>query len=153
MNRARTAILYRRVAELFVALAVELDADEDRAADPLARLEAFLILYKRGHVDERPDWTRSYVYFVEAPVVHRIKIGVTRGLYDRFNALKTNSPTPLVMLGHIVGDVTDEGSLHARFGRHRANGEWFDDAIKPEILALLAEWAPHLAELEKVYPR
>jgi len=61
MNRARTAILYRRVAELFVELAVELETEDEKPAkrgkvvpfptgpiDEVAAAEAKRILERKG---------------------------------------------------------------------------------------------------------
>lgn len=61
MNRARTAILYRRVAELFVELAAELETEDENPAkrgrvlsfppspiDEVAAAEAKRILQRKG---------------------------------------------------------------------------------------------------------
>lgn len=70
------------------------------------------------------------IYFVQAAIIGRIKIGYchhTR-LAKRTAALQTASPVPLVLLATTDGNKAREAALHARFAACRAIGEWFDPA-------------------------
>lgn len=67
------------------------------------------------------------IYFIQAEVIGRIKIGYTsKGrLEKRISALNTASPVPLKLLCVIPGRPELERRLHRRFRSCRVKGEWF----------------------------
>jgi hypothetical protein len=71
---------------------------------------------------------KGYVYFIEAPSVHRIKIGWAHGdLRVRLSGLQVGSPVPLVILAYMRALFEREAELHRRFASLREIGEWFRD--------------------------
>jgi hypothetical protein len=77
------------------------------------------------------------IYFIQEEATCHIKIGHTDGdPLDRLRALRTGSPSPLVLLGVLPGGFAEEQSLHRRFATARVQGEWFRPV--PELILLLA---------------
>ena len=76
------------------------------------------------------------VYFVQIPSSGAVKIGFSRDVARRFEALQTASPEELVFLGAVRGGIGDEQKIHARFSATRVRGEWFSPS--PDLLALAA---------------
>ncbi len=66
------------------------------------------------------------VYFILAPSVSKIKIGVAAKVVKRFDNLRSMSPVPLLLLGHIEGSYPVETKFHRMFSEYRIHGEWFD---------------------------
>jgi hypothetical protein len=55
-----------------------------------------------------------------------VKIGFTgRNLNKRLSQLRTGAPEPVVVYGVVPGTRADEKAMHAKFQRHRLQGEWF----------------------------
>lgn len=79
------------------------------------------------------------IYFVQAVKSKAIKIGVTNDPAKRLMQLQTGSHEPLVLLGTIPGDYTEESRLHRQFAPYRIHGEWFrsDDQFMAEIQRLI----------------
>jgi hypothetical protein len=70
----------------------------------------------------------QYVYFITAPEVGRVKIGLTTGYPGRrLAALQTGSPCRLHLATYIPTDDCQrlEKDLHNKFARYRLYGEWF----------------------------
>jgi hypothetical protein len=78
---------------------------------------------------------QTYIYFLLGG--DKVKIGVTRDIRARIDAIRTMSPVPITLLCVIPGTPTKEKELHQRFAQHRAHGEWFVDCA--EIRAFIAE--------------
>ena len=77
----------------------------------------------------------SFVYF--AGCGDLVKIGITRTIYQRIKTLNTSSPTPIVLLAHMVGGERED-QLLLRMGRREGlhvRGEWFhnDKSLKALI--------------------
>jgi hypothetical protein len=68
---------------------------------------------------------KSYVYFIEAIGLNRIKIGVSDNPKKRLKQLATSSPVPLLLKGITSGGHGAEKYLHRRFEHLRLNKEWF----------------------------
>jgi hypothetical protein len=90
------------------------------------------------------------IYFIRADRSRYCKIGWTTDLSARLPKLQTGNHLPLKLLASIPGTRADEGSLHHRFARDRASGEWFAlslelrefiDEISGSRLAICARWA------------
>ena len=66
------------------------------------------------------------VYFFKSG--DKIKIGKSKNVENRFNAIKTSCPDPVVNLGFLeVEDSSKlEMDLHELFGEKRSFGEWFE---------------------------
>lgn len=67
----------------------------------------------------------SYVYFIEAVGLERIKIGVSEDPVKRMGQLAASAPTQLRLLGAMPGDAATEKRLHERFAHLRFEREWF----------------------------
>jgi hypothetical protein len=66
------------------------------------------------------------VYFIYAPEVDRVKIGITGGdIAKRFSTLQGQSPTELEMLGVMEATQFTEIELHERFRYCHSHREWF----------------------------
>jgi hypothetical protein len=76
------------------------------------------------------------VYFIQAGGGD-IKIGFSDNPAKRLAQLQTGQPQRLRLLATIPGDARREREIHARFARHRRQGEWFAPA--PEILRFIAD--------------
>lgn len=79
-----------------------------------------------------PD-VHGFVYFIEAPAVRMVKIGVAVNPYSRLAELRTGSPVELVLRGAIAAEEPRamEAHLHYQFWRERRRGEWF--TLSPNI--------------------
>ncbi len=63
-------------------------------------------------------------YFVLAPRLGAVKIGVTRSMASkRISDLQVGSGTPLVLVGEFTGNR--EAEFHKRFDAYKIHGEWF----------------------------
>lgn len=73
----------------------------------------------------------SVVYFLANG--GRVKIGQTRGLYNRIRSLSLRTGAVLLLL---EGGTSLERALHVKFAEHRiGDGEWFD--LTPEIVRFI----------------
>lgn len=70
-------------------------------------------------------WDHSWVYFIEAVGLERIKIGKANNPEARLAGLQTGSPVPLRLLGKIPGGHALEKKLHGEFASLWMDGEWF----------------------------
>ena len=68
---------------------------------------------------------KSFVYFIEAVGLSRIKIGTSDSPEKRLNQLATGSAVPLKIVAIIPGDTELERQLHRRFDHLRFDKEWF----------------------------
>ena len=80
------------------------------------------------------DKEPGFVYFVEAPEVGRIKIGVAVDVCKRLNSLRGSSPARLDLRGFIQMPTWSEARameqrLHREFVEHRCWGEWFETEL------------------------
>lgn len=67
----------------------------------------------------------TFVYFIEAVGIDRIKIGVSRDPEARVQQLSTGSPFPLNLLGKLRGGPELERQLQHQFAALHITGEWF----------------------------
>lgn len=105
---------------------------------------------KRGkHVLARSTRVKHTIYFVEAPAVGAIKIGITANFKRRLEALEAGSPTALVVLHTLRGTARQEGALHTKFLALRTHGEWFraHDEIRDLIEMLRTSSEKEIGEL------
>lgn len=65
------------------------------------------------------------VYLIRCDATDSVKIGIARDPLKRLAALQTANPSPLRLLGSVVGGSDVEAQLHARFAEKRLTGEWF----------------------------
>lgn len=101
-------------------------------------------------VDEsQPSKSRcgSFVYFLHAPELRRVKIGWSRDPGRRAQRLRCVNrelaPFKTQLLATIDGGHIVERCLHRRFSDHHVSGEWFDDVILPQLREIAradAEW-------------
>lgn len=93
----------------------------------------------------------SYVYFAQARDNDLVKIGFTRDVPARLQALGGVGFGPLTLLGAVPGARELEGHYHRRYSRSRVTGEWFKPsrsilgearrhACRPEDLAVFNLW-------------
>lgn len=75
-----------------------------------------------------PQNRRRAVYFIGAPLLGMVKIGVAKNPYKRIDELQTGSPEILHMVGMYPLEGREcEKEFHERFAEYRAHGEWFRD--------------------------
>lgn len=67
----------------------------------------------------------SFVYFIEAVGLDRIKIGKADDVGRRLQQLKTGSPCALNLIKAVPGGHSLEAKLHSEFAGLRIKGEWF----------------------------
>ena len=67
----------------------------------------------------------TFIYFIEAVGLSRIKIGFSKKPLDRLKQLQTGSPTELSLIATIPGAQELEKELHDRFKASLSSKEWF----------------------------
>lgn len=76
------------------------------------------------------------VYFLRAG--NKVKIGRTRNVQARIDALQNMNPVRLHLLFAQPGGVSLERSYHQRFKAYRAHGEWFE--IRGDLADFLSRY-------------
>ena len=90
------------------------------------------------------------IYFIKDSVTQEIKIGYSKRPINRVGDLQTGNPRKLILLGHVTGKKTDEGTFHGRFAQHRLEGgEWFKGEIIEEILGIIDAHKQHRLEIRR----
>ena len=77
------------------------------------------------HILRRDNRVRFRLYFIEAPSVGQIKIGITGEMDRRLRSLRASSPVDLSLMLDIAGTARQEAALHRAFAADRTHGEWF----------------------------
>ncbi len=86
------------------------------------------------------------VYFVQAEITRRIKIGFTAGPVEkRLSSLQTGSGEILTLMAAVEGEKDLEAKLHAKFAADRTHNEWFEDSS--ELRGLIADLPASLDSL------
>lgn len=92
-----------------------------------------------------------FVYFVEAEGMGLIKIGMSVCPWHRMRAIAVQTGRTLKMLGCTPQrTLVNERSLHLRFKRQRASGEWFRDC--PEIREFIRACCGDAPPVEQAEP-
>jgi len=65
------------------------------------------------------------VYAIDAPDIERTKFGITSDIRRRFAGLASQSPAPLVLLGHVWMPEAAEQHIFEFLKDDRCHGEWF----------------------------
>jgi hypothetical protein len=65
------------------------------------------------------------IYFLQPQGRAFVKIGSTRHVGRRADALQTANPDELIILGVIAGGCAKETAIHSRFAHLHVRGEWF----------------------------
>ena len=78
------------------------------------------------------------IYFIQAAIVGRIKIGFTsrNKLANRVSQIQTGCPVPIDLLATKHGNRATEARLHERFASCRICGEWFHPS--PELVRFVS---------------
>ena len=96
------------------------------------RVEAWICKKRR----EQKKQTAQDVYFIQGQETQRIKIGVSHDVVNRLQKLQTGASERLELLAVVeAGGAELERELHARFGKDRTHGEWFEAA--PALIAYI----------------
>lgn len=66
------------------------------------------------------------IYFILAPELNRVKIGLAQKPWERLSKLQTDCPCDVQLVAFIQGDLAAEQALHQRFAQQRVRGEWFN---------------------------
>lgn len=103
----------------------------------------------------------SKVYFLHAPAVNLVKIGVSCDPVRRFEELRLLSPVETRIHAIISGGFAMEKELHDIFGLHHSHGEWFHAAKTlmefatnmqtADTTALLAAWSIASPQCRKLF--
>jgi hypothetical protein len=101
-----------------------IELEQRRDTDALGSIAGSAALREHsGRLSEKQDG-QVQTYFIHAPILGRVKIGKSKKVKARFADLSCASAEWLVLLGVLDGDI--ESKMHARFGKYRVKGEWFD---------------------------
>ena len=91
----------------------------------------------------RERLTSRKVYFLHAPELRRVKIGYSADPQKRSREVRSEFRLPseitLTVVGTLDGGPLIERLMHGRFAAHRVSGEWFDDAILPDVERLIED--------------
>lgn len=82
------------------------------------------------------------VYYVHAPDLGLVKIGVAVDPRSRFHQLQSNSPSRLVLLAFEDGGADLEAARHRQFAPLRKRGEWF--AYEGDLAVHVAALPPYI---------
>lgn len=76
---------------------------------------------------ELPQKQDGYVYLIGSLDSMFFKIGISKNPQSRLKALQTSNPTPLEIITacKCSRPSDEESKLHALYGKHRQQGEWF----------------------------
>jgi hypothetical protein len=110
-------------------------------------------LYQGSEHNRHPHW----VYFILAPEVNRIKIGLSSSVLDRLRNMQVGSPVILKCIGVIEYPSEYEArkrekNYHNKFYSQHFNGEWFNctDGLTQEIEADIASVKHNREENERL---
>lgn len=69
----------------------------------------------------------GFVYFIRFGRTHFYKIGFTRNIHSRLNALDQIMPLPIELIAsHQSASAPEiETQLHIKYAKYRQRGEWF----------------------------
>jgi len=79
----------------------------------------------------------TYVYFIMAREVSRVKIGYSKHPALRMEKMQAHSPCLLELLGEVVAPPHLERQLHTLLFADRHAGEWFN--CTPNVLRVIDE--------------
>lgn len=79
----------------------------------------------RAAIVKRRLNTPGWVYFCQAGIGGPIKIGITKGVYNRLINLQIGCPVEMLFLGAFQADGVREQALQFEFGACRFRGEWY----------------------------
>lgn len=110
---------------------------------------------------------KEYVYFLRNPTNGLVKIGTSRDLYGRIQALRAEHGAKLELIGYFHGGEIIENEMHKKFLHLNFQREWFHsttelidyattrtlplDQVKPAVRDAAGDdplWAPMLAVLK-----
>jgi len=90
----------------------------------------------------------QYVYAIRA--AGYVKIGISANPILRLNKIQSDCPFPATLESMIEGDVELEQSLHKRFRKYLAKGEWYE--CQGEVLSWLQNLPKHKAPEQNTTP-
>lgn len=116
-------------------------------------------LYQGAELSRCPHW----VYFVLAPEVNRVKIGMSSSVGTRLRSLQVSSPVILKCMGMIEFPSEyearkQEKSYHERFYSQHFNGEWFNcsenliQQIKADIASVQYNSIENKRLMDELFP-
>lgn len=77
-------------------------------------------------MSERKNPNPGWVYLMWVVGTQRWKIGYSKDVATRWDALQSACPFPLRVVAAKRGMISDEQNLHIMFRKHRTHREWFD---------------------------
>lgn len=91
---------------------------------------------RQRHINTRIGVRKKYhLYFIEAPAVNAMKIGITSDLDQRIASIQHALPIEIAVAATVMGTARQEHALHLRFARIRMRGDWF--VITDELRAFV----------------
>lgn len=86
--------------------------------------------------------SHSVIYFIYAPAVNRVKIGITKAgkALGRLSGLQVGSPVTLTLVGTIPGDMWLESKYQNMFHLSHHHGEWYD--LTPPLKSFIDNLLP-----------
>ncbi len=108
-------------------------------------------LLLKGHVSLKPALPQSitYIYFIKAVSLNRVKIGMTENIHQRIINLKANSPDELELLKVVRTNSTypTDHAIHALFSHLRVRGEWF--SLTSEMQNFIEQLETNVSETKR----
>lgn len=89
----------------------------------------------------------NHVYFIAGAGL--VKIGWSRDLWKRLDALQSGSPVELKILSAVPGDEDYEHELHERWAPLRRHGEWFE--LTKDLAAFVRETRQDVFRQRRAY--
>lgn len=81
---------------------------------------------QNGNMENAINTQPGWVYLMWCKGTMRWKIGYSRNVKTRWEALSCASPFPLIVAAAKPGRMADEQDLHIEFRQYRTHREWFD---------------------------
>lgn len=94
--------------------------------------------FRRARPTPAETSNTGFVYIVQAPGIG-VKIGFSTNPVARLPGIQTGCPVKVHIVGLILGDRLLEKMLHQRLANYRLSGEWFDEAVLPLLMRIVAD--------------
>lgn len=97
---------------------------------------------KRKSREERMS-EKTFIYIIGNLEQKLFKIGNSKTVYKRLEALQTGCPFNLIIIGSVLSEKRFEKELHIKYKEYRVKGEWFkfEDIFNDKYLKSVFKFA------------